>query len=57
MTNRVCRRLRKLLNLPRVPKTMGTVDRLAYRNLKARFKRLPAPARAIFLANLKTLQA
>ncbi len=56
MSPRSARTLRAALGFPRIPKTMDAVQRHAYRSVKARFVKLPAPARAMFLANLNLLR-
>lgn len=57
MTSRVAREIRRLLNLPRLPKAMSPLQRKAYRTVKAKYAALPAPARARFLANVELLKS
>lgn len=56
MTNRQAREIRRVLELPRIPKTMNTQERLHYRQTKARYTKLPWPAKSIFLDDVTALR-
>ncbi len=57
MSPKAARRLRILLDLPRVPRTMSAEQRLSYRQLKARYSALPSNVRALFCANVSALRS
>lgn len=56
MSPSTARSLRSALGLPRVPKDMTRAQRMAYRSIKRRYLALPAPARALFKANVNLLR-
>lgn len=57
MSPRAARNIRLALDLPRLPKDMSKVERLHYRQTKARYNALPAPAKATFLDDVHWLKA
>lgn len=45
-----------MLELPRIPSTMKPQERLHYRQTKARYTKLPSPAKATFLDDVTALR-
>ena len=56
MSPKKARELRRVLDLPRLPKAMNEMERLQYRQAKARYAKMPVPARATFLDDVAGLK-
>lgn len=56
MNNKKCRELRKVLDLPRLPKMMNAQERRHYRQTKARYVKLSHIAKATFLDDVTALK-
>ncbi len=57
MSPRASRTIRRVLDLPRLPKSMSKAQRVWYRSLKAKYRALPAPAKRLFLDNVTALKS
>ena len=56
MNSRKARSLRRVLDLPRLPKQMSESQRHLYRSAKRRYSELPSPARDTFLDDVTELK-
>ena len=56
MSPKKARELRRVLDLPRLPKMMNEMERLQYRQAKARYAKVPAPGRAAFLDDVTAMK-
>lgn len=56
MNNRKARAIRAVLDLPRIPKMMNYQERRHYRQTKARYTKLPSPAKSTFLDDVTALR-
>ncbi len=56
MNNRAARSIRKVLDLPRLPKSMNALEREQYRQAKRTYNALPAPERSTFLDDVTKLK-
>ncbi len=57
MNNRVPKAIRRAFDLPRLKRKMSPEQRLLYSSVKARYAKLPAPARRTFLDNVTLLRS